>query len=236
MELNRPRGGRRVFAGARIRILAWYIVLMPCSTLASIVAIRQLLFVNVEERVKESLLQQVQEFRRLAGGRIPTTGQLLKDAVTAIFGVFLSRNVPDDDEFFVTLLNGEFYKSSPRALPNSIHPNSDLVKYWAQLKEAEQGQKLTSAGTILYQVELVTITEKTHGVLVAAHFTMGERKEVDEAVAVVSNVVIPVLSVASVLAWVVAGRVLVPLRLLTDTSRSISESDLSQRIPVQRSR
>ena len=35
------------------------------------------------------------------------------------------------------------------------------------------------------------------------------------------------------LAWVVAGRLLDPLRLLTETAHSISESDLSGRIPVQ---
>jgi two-component system OmpR family sensor kinase len=41
-----------------------------------------------------------------------------------------------------------------------------------------------------------------------------------------------VLLIASTLAWVVAGRVLAPLRLLADTARSISESDLTRRIPV----
>jgi signal transduction histidine kinase len=35
------------------------------------------------------------------------------------------------------------------------------------------------------------------------------------------------------LAWVIAGRVLQPLRLLRDTARNISESDLTQRIPVE---
>ncbi len=233
MKLNRPRGWRRVFSGVRIRVLTWYIVLMACSKMASFLLIRQNLFVRVEERVKESLVQEVEEFRRLVKGRNPTTGPPFGDDVAAIFNVFLSRNVPDDDEFFVTLLNGEFYKSSPTALPNSIRPDSDLVKYWAQLKGHKQGQKFTSAGTILYRVEPVRITEKNHGVLVVTHFTKGEHVEVDEAIAIISNVAIPVLTVASVLAWVVAGRVLAPLRLLTDTSRSISESDLSQRIPVQ---
>lgn len=116
------------------------------------------------------------------------------------------------------------------------------MKYWAQLKAPEQGQKITSAGTFLYVTEPVTIinrveplitTEKTRGVLVVTHSTEGEREEVDDAVAVVSKVVVTVLTVASVVAWVVAGRVLAPLRLLTETAHSISESDLTRRIPVQ---
>lgn len=36
---------------------------MLCFTLASILTIRELLFSSVEERVREFLVQQVQEFR-----------------------------------------------------------------------------------------------------------------------------------------------------------------------------
>ncbi|MDQ3538179.1 MAG: HAMP domain-containing protein [Actinomycetota bacterium] len=40
------------------------------------------------------------------------------------------------------------------------------------------------------------------------------------------------LLLASLGAWVAAGRILAPVRLVTDTARSISETDLSKRIPV----
>ena len=43
---------------------------------------------------------------------------------------------------------------------------------------------------------------------------------------------ISVLLIASALAWVVAGRLLAPLRALDETARSISETDLTRRIPV----
>lgn len=210
MKLNQYTGWPKVFFRARTRILAWYIVLMACSTLASILTIRQLLFVHVEERVEKSLVQEVKEFRRLVRGRNPSTGQPFGDDLAAIFSVFLSRNIPNDDEFFVMLLNGKFYGSSPRALPNPLHLDSDLLKYWAQPKRSEQGQKLTSIGPMLYLVEPVILTQKTRGVFVVVHFTNGEREEVADAVTVVSEVVIPVLTLASVLAWIVAGRVLAP--------------------------
>jgi signal transduction histidine kinase len=60
-----------------------------------------------------------------------------------------------------------------------------------------------------------------------------ELDEVNEALQIAVGVNIGVLVVASMLAWVIAGRVLQPLRLLRDTARSISESDLTQRIPVE---
>lgn len=215
---------------------------MACSALVSILMIRQLLLVRVEERVKKSLVQEVGEFRRLVGGRNPRTGQLFGDDVAAIFDVFLSRNIPEDDEFFLALLNGKLYKYSPRALPNSLSSDSDLLNYWAQLTQPKQGEKFISDGLLLYlaepvkityRAEPVRVTDKTQAVFVIAHITTGERKEVDEALVIIIQVTLAVLVVGSVLAWVVAGRVLAPLRLLTETARSISESDLTRRIPVK---
>jgi signal transduction histidine kinase len=205
---------------------------MAFSTLVSTLAIRQVLLVRLQEGVERSFIQQVEEFRRLTKGRNPTTAQLFGDDVVAIFNVFLSRNIPGDDEFFIALLNGKFYQSSPEALPASLRPDSDLVKHWAKLTEREQGKKISQADTISYLAEPV-IKGKTHGVFVVAHSNLGDSKQVDEAVVAVIEVTMGVLAIASVLAWVVAGQVLAPLRLLTETAQSISESDLTRRIPVQ---
>ena len=40
------------------------------------------------------------------------------------------------------------------------------------------------------------------------------------------------LLIASALAWVIAGRVLAPLRTLRTTAQAITESDLTQRLDV----
>jgi len=42
-----------------------------------------------------------------------------------------------------------------------------------------------------------------------------------------------VLVLASLLAWLIAGRVLEPLRLLGNTARSITDTDFTQRISVR---
>jgi signal transduction histidine kinase len=68
---------------------------------------------------------------------------------------------------------------------------------------------------------------------VVAHTAAGEIQEVNETVAVVTKVTITVFLLASLMAWVAAGRMLSPLRLLAKAARSVSESDLSQRISVQ---
>jgi signal transduction histidine kinase len=70
------------------------------------------------------------------------------------------------------------------------------------------------------------------GVFVVAASLTAEREGVNEAVRLAALVLLAVLLIASALAWVVAGRILAPLRVLDETARSISETDLTRRIPV----
>lgn len=222
----------RVFFGARSRILVSYIVLMAFSTALSILAIRQVLLVRLEGQIEKSLVQEIKEFQRVINGRNPATGKPFGDDVKSIFDIYLSRNVPDDHEAFITLLNGQFYKSYPPVLPDSLQPNSELLKQWSQLTQSEQSQKVTPADTFVYIVQPI-IRGKNHGVMVVVHAASVEQKQVNQEILDFTQVSFAVLAVASVLAWLIAGRVLAPLRLLTDTARSITDSDLTQRILVQ---
>ncbi|GAB1538768.1 hypothetical protein NUACC21_14320 [Scytonema sp. NUACC21] len=93
----------RVFFGARTRILLSYVVLMAFSTTVSILAIRQIQLVRLENRIEMSLLQEIKEFRRLVNGRNPMTGKPFGDDAIGIFDTYLSRNVPNENEFFIVL-------------------------------------------------------------------------------------------------------------------------------------
>lgn len=214
---------------------------MTVSAFVSILIIRQILFERVQKRVERSLVQEIEEFRRLTTGQNPSTGKSFGNDVAAMFDVFLSRNIPNDDEFFITILDGQFYQISPRAAPKSLSANSQLVNRWAKLTRSEQGVVGTKTDAILYLAEPVRLVyrvepiqnKKTQGVFIVAHITKGEREEVDEALLVIVEVTIAVLLIASILAWILTGRVLAPLRLLTETARGITESDLTRRIPIK---
>ena len=230
---NQQTGWRKVLFGTRTRILGWCIFLIAVSDVVSILAIRQTLFTRLEKRIHKSLTQEVEEFRQLVReGKDPKTGKSFGNDVDALFKLFLSRNIPDDDEFLLAILDGELDRSSPRAVPPPLRGDSKLIKQWAQLKQPSQGEILTPEATLLYKAEPVIVEREVRGVFVVVHWLSGEREEVDEAVFVVIQVGILVLAVASTLAWITAGRVLAPLRELTETAREISESDLTRRIPV----
>jgi signal transduction histidine kinase len=145
------------------------------------------------------------------------------------------RNVPNEDEFLLALLKNQFYQSSHLALPESIDPDSDLFKVWAQITKSERGKILINESLVHYLAEPVMIEDKIHGVFVVARLPDRDYEEVNQAVFIVGVVegIMAIIALSSSIAWVTSGRILARLRLLTKTAHSISSSDLSQRIPVE---
>ncbi|MEB3180024.1 MAG: HAMP domain-containing sensor histidine kinase [Nostocaceae cyanobacterium] len=241
----------RLFGQARTRILIWYLVLMAFFVAVAIPTIRQRLFTRVENRVRDELTEEVEGFRELLTSEFTFTKgavweRLQKEygvrqsysneqKLSALFDVYLSRELTEDDTFLITFINGRYNKASSRALPELLRRDSEFLESLAKVRQPVRGEKQVpdpSIGSILYKIEPVNIEGKILGVLIVAHVTAGERAEALEAFKVVIEVKIAVLALALVLSWFAAGKVLSPLQLLTATARSISESDLTRRIPT----
>lgn len=218
--------------GARTRILGAFVVLLAFSTVLSTVALRQILLARADERIDEDLTQEVQEFRRLVqDGRDPRDGQPFGGDVAAIFDVFLTRNVPGEDEVVYTFLAGRPYRSSAGRRPDAL-----VVERIPRVGDDAAGERGTvagSAGDVRYLAVPVVVEGRRRGMFVATEAIAEERAEVTDAVQVAAGVSLGVLALASALAWLVAGRILAPLRDLRDTARAISESDLTRRIEVR---
>ena len=247
-----PRRWERFFGEARTRILIWYVLLMAFFLCLSIPAIRQRLFALVDARVKEELNEEVTVFNENFAAEFEAKQGAVEQRLTekygsletyfspqklsAFFDIHLSRQITEDDTFLLAIVEGKFYKSSSKALPKQLQPDSELVKNWAKLSQPDRGEHQVSdrkTDSILYAAEPVKIKGKTVGVFVVAHLTAGERQEALEAFKVVIEVTLVVLILVILPAWIAAGKLLAPLRVLTATARAIEESDLSQRLVVR---
>ncbi|WNN89932.1 sensor histidine kinase [Gloeocapsopsis dulcis] len=227
---------RHFLLSAKTRILAWLAILMIFSVIASVLTIRHILYTLLEQRVEASLLQEVEEVNRLVAGRNPATGDIFGNDIAAILQFFLSRNVPDDNEYLIAIIDREIYQTSPVAIPNVLHKELESTRYFSNLNRTKQNRLVTSTGTFLYLAQPIAINgEEQQGVFVVANLITNEQQEVDQAVFVAAIVIIVVLFIALFLAWIITGKVLAPLKLLTETARSITDFDqnLSQRIPVK---
>jgi len=230
-DLRRRLDPRRLLAGARTRVLLAFVVLLALSTLASTLVLRQLLLARAGERVEQALVQEVREFRQLVErGRNPLTGEPFGGDIEGLFDVFLQRNVPSEGEALFTFVDGRPYKSTDRT------PNRALLERVIRLgrsTETERGEvPIEDGGAIRYLAVPVEVRNRPRGEFVVAIDLGQERREVREAVQTAAGVSLAVLLIASALAWVIAGRVLAPLRTLRTTAQSITESDLTRRIEV----
>ena len=102
------------------------------------------------------------------------------------------------------------------------------------------GVESTKRGTIevddaeiRYLAVPVSVAARRRGTFVVTANLADERREVSESLQVAAGITLLVLVLASGIAWLVAGRVLSPLRGLTETAQWITETDLSRRIEVR---
>jgi signal transduction histidine kinase len=191
---------------------------------------RSFLLDQVVSGADQALDQEVGELRQLAGGVDPETGELFAGDVAAIFDTYLERNVPLSDEAVVTIVAGVPYKSD---LAGASFQGTDLLEHWASLKVPERDQVDTDAGPIRYLAITLASDDAVGGVFVVAIALEEQLANVDGVIRVGALVLGSILLISTAVAWIAAGEVLRPLRLLSDTARSITESDLSGRIPVE---
>ncbi len=228
----------RAIRSVRTRILASYVVLLAVSAVVAMFGIRQLLFSQLEDRVQESLEQEVREFDQLAAvGNNPETGQPFT-SVRELLDLYLARNVPSQEEALIGFVDGQFHRSALSQFPFDRLPLEELSDWEARSSrepgdpQSAVGHFDTSLGKAYFRARRIRIGESA-GVLVVTILPAAEIEDINDLQTYGAAATLGILILASVLAWLIAGRVLAPVRLLTETAHSISESDLTQRIEVR---
>lgn len=206
--------------------------MLAVSLIAALFVQRALLLREAISEAEESLDQEVGELGQLAGGIDPETGEPFGDDVAAIFDTFFNRNVPLEGEGVVTFVGGEIYKTD---LTGNLVAHLPDARQWAEITEPGRGD-LTDPdlGDIVYlAVPLVSDGQPSGGVFVVSILLEGRFATINETMRLGAVVFGTIFVLASVAAWVIAGRILRPLSDLRDTAQSISETDLSRRIDVE---
>jgi signal transduction histidine kinase len=204
---------------------------MAFSSLVSGIAIYEALGARAIDRLDDSLRQEVEEFRQLAAGIDPEDGQPFGDDLEGIFELYRERNVPATGEVVLMFLDGRLFDTVSPTRGGQPNVRAEHAR-WARLTQAARGDVQTPTETARFLAVPVGSGETARGVFVVAASLSAERDDVNDAIWLAALVLFSVLLIASALAWVLAGRVLAPLRALDDAARSISETDLTRRIPV----
>ncbi|HEX7255369.1 MAG TPA: ATP-binding protein [Gaiellaceae bacterium] len=225
-----PRRLLSIPTSLRARIAVWFIGFLALSLGASVFVVYEALLIRLDQRIDQELRQEVSELRKLVDGIDPATGEPFGPRPRRILEVYLQRNVPSKNEALITFINGTPEHRSRAVVPYRLDKDPVLVSRWGGLRTpTERGHVQTPAGRVEYLA--VSLRGNTHGVFVAAIFRDREKSEVDAAVQAAGVFGLAVLLLGSLIAWRLADRVIKPVSELTTTARSISETDLSARIP-----
>ncbi len=228
-----PTGWRPRWLGTiRVRILAVVVLLLFVASGGSVVLLRSVLLDRLDQEVTESLEREAEEFRLLSTGNDPRTGRPFDGDVRAVFDAYFAREIPDEGESLLAFVDGRLHESRRAQDAYDADAIPDATEFWLSLEEPDSGVVTTAVGEARYvAVPLPGRDGDGDGLFVVANFPSFERTEIDGAVGVHIGIQVLTLTVASALGAVLAGRVLRPLARLASTARTISDTDLSLRIP-----
>jgi two-component system OmpR family sensor kinase len=224
---------------ARTRILIAYVALLALAAVVALLGFRQFLLVRLEDGVNDALRQEMRELDRLLiEGRDPETGRPFT-SLEALFDVYFARNVPSRGEAFLAFVEGDLHRSSTLVgFPLDRLPAEGLAD-WERLasrspgeEDAATGHIGTKLGDAYFRAARVRFEDDV-GAFVVTILPAVEREEIRNFLTYGGAAALGLLLLASACAWLIAGRVLEPVRLLTDTAQSISRSDLTARIEAR---
>jgi len=208
-----------------------YTALLMLIIVASIPLYRYLLFRGIDNRVQEDLAEERAFFLSAYENWARSPNQTLED-LKNFSQNYLRDTRPEDDNFQIIIIDGELFRSNPHYLIEPISPGSQLFTSWKNLTQSlvEEYAASSDIGAVLYSADPLMLNGEQRGVFVVAHTSAGERQEALVSVYLFARLMIVTLLLSLVCSWLSAGRLMAPIAELSKAAKSVSESDLTQRI------
>jgi len=221
---------------ARVRILLWCALLLAATLASSVLVTRVILFRHLTSEVDTELVHEVIEVDQLRTGGVDPVTKLPFAQTDALLRSAISAASPRRSEELLAISGGKMISRTPAHPLLELGNDQRLVATWSKVSARTFGTVQTAQGTVRYLATPVALGPPGRargGVFVAAKFVDGERGDVNSTVNTASVVGLAVLLIAILLAWLVAGRMLAPVRDLEVLARSITDVDLTHRLDVR---
>lgn len=224
---------RRRTSSARSRIVGWMLLLVGAALAAPTFGITVIWQAQLDRQVDEQLRREADKLRRFAKtAREPATGRPFPDAAS-LLTAFMTVNLPSREETFFSIVDGRADRRSPNEVPARLDREEAVIARLAEVRGTAIGWLDSPAGKVRYGVIPVRVEGDPHDVrLVVLEFRdrqLREERQVGKLLLVTGGAALLCAGLAS---WLVAGRVLAPIRLVRQTAERISESDLTRRLAV----
>ncbi len=219
---------------ARTRIIGWVLLLVLVALGVVTLVTWRLLIQNTNDRMEQALLSEVADFTEVtADGISPRTGVGFT-SMAELIGEAIAYNPARPNEKFLGYVNGEFTSQSRQVGGSTVLQDDAAFEVLVgSVADPVQASYDSAAGEVLYLAVPVSLAGSTdQGVIVAAYLADAEREAAHDTARVMLAIGALTSLGAAAGAWLVAGRILRPLRDVAETARSITDTDLSRRIPL----
>ncbi len=234
-----PRRARwwRPAVPVRARVLASVLVIAALGMAVTGATVYLFQARTLTSSITASLEREVAEFRALAEtGLDPETGKPFT-SIERLLRVALQRNVPDRNETYLTFLDGAPLAYNGGQRPIALESEPAVLAAVAAVPPGSEvmiRDVATSAGRARMAIVPVQLgDEASSGSIVMAYAVDRELDDLQQLGRIYALVSLATLLVVGVAGWQVAGRLLLPLRSLREATQRISETDLTERIPVR---
>ena len=219
---------------ARSRILGWSLLLLAAAMATSTLATHVLLASRMNSRISSELTHEIGEFRALAARHAKHAADSQPDSVLGLLRARTRQAVLEQDTVLIGLVAGKIAVTSSNASADALDPSTGLLARWSAVTKPTGGNAQLGSGPARYlAVPVHTVGRPSRGVFVAAVLTGADQASIARVTQIQLEVGGISLLLGLALAWLAAGRVLRPIRDTTDLARRITDTDLSERIPVR---
>ena len=232
-DLPATRRRRWVPRAARTRIIGWVLLLVLLALAVVTFVTWRLLIATTNERIDITLEAEVGEFRTIVESEVnPETGEPFA-SVNEVVRTLITYNLARPNEKFLGYVNGEYRYQSRLQADIVLGEDPAFARLVGRVTEPVRGRYDSAAGEVRYLAIPVELEgDARQAVAVVAYFADQEREAAHETARLMLAVGGATVLLAAAGAWVVAGRILRPVRDVADTAQGITETDLSGRIPV----
>ncbi len=214
--------------------MGWLVLLLIMPLISVVLVTRNLLNTALEHEISAGMRQEIGEFEQFARkARKPETGQPFTTA-EQLLEVHMEGQRTNESEVLAGI-------SITSASPPLVEGQADAVGAITEpgrlneisTADAPTGTLITGQGELRWVRVGVQLGDVVGGYFVVGYLIEPERGEVNLAVRTLAVVSLLAMLLAAGAAWIVAGQILAPVRLLHQTAAAINEDDLTRRIPVR---
>lgn len=218
---------------ARLRIVGWMLFAVAIGLVAMVVSVRSTLLADVSRSANAEVTQEAQELHRFTEvGLDPQTNEPFTDAARLV-EVYLGRQHLAAQEAIIVYSHGT---GQATASWGSQAPQLDLSStnpiFVQMLQQRAGAEPFGAGGEVRWaRTDLQPDDPQQTISVLAVAFTEQQVAAVNRTAMLMAGIGLGVLGLTGAIGLLVAGQILRPLRDLRRAASSISEHDLTRRLP-----